>query len=176
MTVARPDQCNHCNLSFLLEGHYNSFISESHILPFLRCKKTQNWKSFQGKIRNIPVSIPPFQISNNVVNSTLRHAGCDPKLALISGIISFNDLWIINEKPNSGIWAKCTKLLFQIKQTQNQIVQWLSNNIHPSAVQIPLEDLFLEDSELWALSVVSSWLDSSTRCKMKGQQSQINNR
>lgn len=122
-TVTRPDQCDHCNLIFLLEGYCNSFISESHILPFLWCKKTQNWKSFQGKIKNIRVSIPSFQIPNNMVNSTARHAGCDPKLTLTGGIISFNNLWIINEKSNSGIWAKRTKLLFQIKQTNKKIIQ-----------------------------------------------------
>lgn len=143
---------------------------------FYNVKRHETEKASKGKSETSKSASQHFKYQINMVNSTLRHAGCHSKLILISGIISFNDLWIINEKSNSGIWAKWTKLLFQIKQTKKKIVQWLSNNIHPSAAQIPLEDLFLEDSELWALSVVSSWLDSSTRCKMKGQQSQINNR
>lgn len=50
MTVTRPDQRDHCDLIFHLEGHYNSFISESHILPFYDVKKHKTEKASKGKL------------------------------------------------------------------------------------------------------------------------------
>lgn len=38
------------NLIFLLEGHYNSFISESHILPVYDVKKHKTEKASKGKL------------------------------------------------------------------------------------------------------------------------------
>lgn len=99
---------------------------------FLWCKKTQNWKSFQGKIRNIQVSILPFQILNNMVNKMSSFETCRVWSK------THTDLWIIKKKSNSGIWAKCTKLLFQINQKKKR----LSNDFPITYILLLLESLW----------------------------------
>ena len=53
--------------------------------------------------------------------------------------------------------AKSTNLLFPVKQTKKEIVQCLSNSIHPAVTQIPPENLFLEDSVSFVTSKQLTW-------------------
>lgn len=155
---------------------------------FYDIKRHEAKKVSKGKLEisksashHFKYQITPFQISNNLINSTLRHGGCDPKFTLISGIIGFNDFWIINAKSNSGIWAKVGK-----KHKPPPSDKTNQKKDHPMPFQQHTSCCYSNPfgefifgrfwTELWVLSPVSSWFDSSTRCKMKGQQNLINNR
>lgn len=120
---------------------------------FYNVKRHKTEKASKGKSETSKSASQHFKYQINMVNSTLRHAGCHSKLILISGIISFNDLWIINEKSNSGIWAKWTKLLFQIKQTKKKDCPMTFQQYTSFCCSNPFGGFIF--GRLWAVSFVS---------------------